>query len=125
MEKKILIVDDNADLLRILALQLKSEGYRTVQAVNGKEAVHIATMELPDLILMDIMMPVMSGLEATSLIRQELKTRSIPIIAVTAKISIEDRKEIIRGGCDDFLSKPYTTQELTSCIEKLLKQDNS
>ena len=125
MAKKILIADDNADLIRILSLQLKNAGYSTVTAVNGKEAVEFARTQLPDLILMDVMMPVMNGLEATRLIRQDPETRSIPIIAVTAKITPQDQKELLNEGCDDYLSKPYTTKELTSCIDKLLQQGKS
>ena len=91
MKKKILIVDDNPDLISILQVLLKNKGYDTVQATNGMQAVDIATAQLPDLILMDIIMPVTDGFEATRLIRQNPKTSSIPILAVTALGVHKDR----------------------------------
>ncbi len=121
MKKKILIVEDNPDLIDILHLQLKNQGYDTVQAMNGKQAVDMATAQLPDLILMDIILPVLNGYQATRLIRQNPKTHSIPILAVTAKITIADKKECLQSGCNDHIAKPFTTKELVSRIEKLLK----
>ncbi len=91
MKKKILIVDDNPDLVCILQVQLKIKGYDTVQATNGMQAVDITTAQLPDLIVMDIMMPQMTGLQAARLIRKNPKTHFIPILAVTAKITLEDK----------------------------------
>jgi len=124
MKKKILIVEDNPDLNKVLELLLKSP-YETILAVNGKQAVDIATAQLPDLILMDIIMPEMDGLEATRLIRQNPKTRSIPIIAVTATNSAKIRGECLQSGCNDYIAKPFTIKELVSRIEKLLKQDSA
>jgi len=124
MKKKILIVDDNPDLIRILHLQLKNQGYDTIQAMNGKQAVDMATAQLPDLILMDLMMPEMNGLEATRLIRENSNTRSIPILAVTAKTTTTDKEECLKSGCNDYMSKPFTTKEMASRMEKLLKQNS-
>jgi len=121
MKKKILVVDDNPDLIFILQVQLKNKGYDTVQATNGMQAVDIATAQLPDLIVMDIMMPQMNGLQAARLIRQNPKTRSIPILAATAKITIADKEECFQSGCNDHMDKPFTTKELVSRIEKLMK----
>jgi len=125
MEKKILIVDDNPDLICILQVLLKNKGYDTVQATNGKQAVDIATAQLPDLIVMDIMMPQMNGLQAARLIRENPKTRSIPILAVTAKFSYEDTQECLESGFNDHIAKPFTGTQLASRIEKLLKQDST
>ncbi len=122
MKKKILVVDDNPDLIFILQVQLKNKGYDTVQATNGMQAVDIATAQLPDLIVMDIMMPQMNGLQAARLIRQNPKTRSIPILAATAKITIADKEECFQSGCNDHIDKPFTTKELVSRIEKLMKK---
>jgi CheY-like chemotaxis protein len=119
--KKILIVDDDLDLCHILQTVLDRLGYDTVLAVNGKEAVDLATSQLPDLILMDIMLPVMDGLQATRLIRENSNTQSTPILAMTARVSLEDKKNCFLSGCDDFIAKPFTVKEMTSCIEKLLK----
>ena len=121
MKKKILIVDDNPDLISILELQLKIKGYDTVPATNGKQAVDIATDELPDVIVMDIMMPLMNGLEAARLIRENPKTRSIPILAATAKMTHADTKECLESGFNDHIAKPFTATQLTSRIEELLR----
>jgi len=122
MKKKILIVDDNPDLISILQVQLENKGYDTVQAANGRQAVDIATAQLPDLIVMDIMMPQMNGLQAARLIRKNPKTRSIPMLASTAKMSHADTKECLESGFNDHIGKPFTSTQLASRIEKLLKQ---
>ncbi len=80
----------------------------------------MAASQLPDLVLLDIMLPNMDGLEAARLIRQNPKTHSIPILAVTAKVSPEDREKCLQNGCNDHLAKPFTLEELASKIEKLL-----
>jgi len=124
MKKKILIAEDDLALNRILQLLLKGR-YDTIRAINGKEAVEIAATQKPDLILMDIVLPVMNGYQATRLIRQNPKTHSIPVIAVTALTSSEEREECFQSGCDDHIAKPFTTKDLLPCIEKLLKQSSA
>ncbi len=124
MKKKILIVDDDLDMIDLLQSQVKALGYDSIVAGNGKQAVDMATSQLPHLILMDIMLPVRDGLEATRQIRQNPKTRSIPILAVTALSSRRDKEKCLKSGCDDYLSKPFTQftrLQLGSRIEKLLK----
>ncbi len=123
MKKKILIVEDNPDLSKVLELLLKNP-YETISAKNGEEAVDLAVTEIPDLIIMDIIMPEMDGLEATRLIRQNPQTRSIPILAITAGVSIGIEKECSHAGCDDFMAKPFTYEQLIPRIRKLLKQDS-
>jgi len=125
MKKKILMVDDDLDLCLIFQTVFELLGYDSVFAVNGKEAVEIATTQKPDLILMDIMMPVLNGYQATRLIRQNPKTRSIPVIAVTALTSTEEREQCFWSGCDDYIAKPFTAKEIASRIKKLLKQKSS
>jgi len=122
MKKKILIVDDNPDLICILQLHLKIKGYDTVQATNGREAVDIATVQLPDLIVMDIMMPQMNGLQAACLIRENPKTSSIPMLAATAKMSHADTQECLENGFNDHIAKPFTATQLASRIEKLIEK---
>jgi len=124
MKKKILIVDDNEDLIKIVQMSFK-DSYETLSAKNGEEAVGLAVMEVPDLIIMDLMMYEMNGLEAIRLIRQNPKTRSIPIIAITGGLSNTVEDECSRIGCDDYVSKPFTAAELSSRIKKLLKQNNA
>ena len=124
MKKKILIVDDNEDLNKFVQMSLK-DSFETISAINGEDAVDLAVTEVPDLIVMDLMMYEMNGLEATRLIRQNPKTRSIPIIAITGGLSNTIENECSRIGCDDYLSKPFTAAELSSRITKLLKQNGS
>ncbi len=123
MKKKILIVEDNPDLSKVLELLLKIP-YETISAKNGDEAVDLAVTVVPDLIIMDIIMPEMDGLGATRLIHQNPQTRSIPILAITAGVSNSIEDECSQAGCDDFISKPFTIVQLSSRIEKLLKQDS-
>jgi len=124
MKKKILIVEDDLDIVDLLQSQVKALGHDSIVAGNGKQAVDMATSQLPHLILMDIMLPVMDGLDATRQIRQNPKTSSIPIIAVTALSSRKDKEKCLQSGCDDYLSKPFTQftrLQLGSRIEKLLR----
>ncbi len=120
-KKKILIVEDNPDLSKVLELLLKSP-YETISANNGEEAVDMAVTEVPDLIIMDLMMPEMNGFEAARLIRQVPKTRSIPILAITAGLSNRIEEECSRIGFEDFMAKPFTYEQLIPRIRKLLKQ---
>ena len=119
--KRILIVEDNLDLTYILLRLVENAGYDSILAVNCQEAVDMAASQYPDLILMDIMMPVMDGLAATRLIRDNPKTSSIPIIAVTAMSSLTDKEKCLQNGCDDYMSKPFTPSQLAANIEKHLK----
>lgn len=120
-KKRILIVEDNLDLTYILLRLVENAGYDSILAVNGQEAVDMSVSQYPDLILMDIMMPVMNGLEATRLIRENPKTSSIPIIAVTAMSSMQDKEKCLQNGCTDYMSKPFTPSQLVANIEKHLK----
>lgn len=120
MDKKILIVDDNQELVRALQLLLKD--YDLILADTGKQAVEIAFTLHPDLILMDILMPEMDGLQATRMIRQNPQTRSIPILAVTASVNLDIEQECSQSGCDDFIAKPFTIEQLASRINTLLQQ---
>ncbi len=124
MKKKILIAEDDPAMNRVLQLHLKHL-YETIPAMDGKQAVDIAATQLPDLILMDIIMPVLNGYQATRMIRQNPKTFSIPIIAITALTSSEEREECFRKGCNDFIAKPLIAEDLLPSIEKLLKQDSA
>ncbi len=124
MRKKILIVEDIPGLIHILLLEVQRLGYETILASNGEEAVDMAATHLPDLILMDMVMPVMSGFEATRLIRQNPKTHSIPILAVTALDGNKYEQECFQSGCDDHIAKPFSFNQLASRIEKLLKKSS-
>jgi len=117
---KILIVEDNSDMADMIQMTLDHWGYDSITAENGKEAVDMADYQLPDLVLLDIMLPNMDGFEAARLIRQNPKSHSISILAVTAKAFPKDREECLKNGCNDYLAKPFTLEELASKIEKLL-----
>jgi CheY-like chemotaxis protein len=120
MARKILIAEDNPDMVDMIQTLLEVWGYDSITAKTGKEAVDMAASQLPDLVLMDIMLPNTDGLEATRLIRQNPKTHSIPILAITAKVFPKDREECLQNGCNDYLSKPFPAQELASRIKKLI-----
>jgi two-component system, cell cycle response regulator DivK len=120
-KKRILIAEDNLDLTYILLRLVENAGYDSILAVNGREAVDMAASQQPDLILMDVMMPVMDGIEATRQIRQNPKTSSIPIIAVTAMSSIRDKERCLENGCNDYMSKPFTPSQLSAKIQQVLK----
>ncbi len=118
--KKVLIVEDHPDLVDRLTRQLKRLGFAVISASNGMRGVEKAITEKPDLILMDIMMPVMDGREATRIIRSNKKTKNIPILATTAITEKSQLRECIEAGCNDYIMKPFAPKELASHIEKLL-----
>ena len=123
MREKILIVEDNAQNMRLIEMTLRSRGYTILKATDGIEALDIATRECPDLIIMDIQLPRMSGVEVTVRLRQMLEFKTIPIIAVTAYAMKGDEEKFAKAGCDAYLAKPVNTRKLPGMIaEMLLKQ---
>jgi CheY-like chemotaxis protein len=118
---KILLVEDNEMNRDMLSRRLARNGFEVVVAVDGEQAVTMASAEKPDLILMDMSLPVMDGLEATRHIKAAPSTRSIPVIALTANALVEDRERALAAGCDDFDTKPV---ELPRLMEKIRKQLN-
>lgn len=118
---RVLIVDDDERNLRLLDAYLAKEGYESIKACDGPEALEIAMHELPDLILLDGMMPRMTGFEVCRLLKQDRSTNLIPIVIVTALTSREDRLQSIEVGADDFLSKPVDKVELLSRMRALLR----
>ena len=121
MKKKILLVEDNPDTIDVVQKELEFLGYDTLTADDGGKAVEMAAAHLPDLILMDISLPKMDGLEATALIRKNPKTQSIPVLAATARALPGDREKCLQGGCNDYIAKPFTHRELGAALKKLLK----
>ncbi len=124
MKTKILLVEDNPSTMEVMKQELDVLGYDVAIARDGAEAVEMADSELPDLIIMDMLMPKMDGSEATARIRKNPKTKAIPILAATAKALPEDRDICLESGCDDYLSKPFSYRELHAAIEKLLKRQS-
>ncbi len=122
MKTKILLVEDNPATMEVMQQELEVLGYDVAVAKDGAEAVEMAGSELPDLIIMDMLMPKMDGSEATARIRKNPKTQAIPILAATAKALPEDRDKCLASGCDDYIAKPFSYRELHDAIEKLLKR---
>ena len=115
--KKILVVED-VDFNRDLIVQLLEDKYQVIEAVNGKEGIEIAHRERPDLILMDLSLPIMDGWEATRRLKANADLRLIPVIALTAHAMKGDEKKALAAGCDDYLAKPINEDELIAKIER-------
>jgi CheY-like chemotaxis protein len=117
---KILIVEDNEMNRDMLSRRLQRYGYGTIIAMDGKQAVDMAEDESPDIILMDLSLPIIDGWEATRQIKSNPITQQIPIIALTAHALSDDRNKAIQAGCDEYEIKPLDFPKLLSKIEKLL-----
>ena len=120
MAEKILIVDDDLDTLRLVGLMLQRQGYEIVAASNGTQALNMAQSDHPDLILLDVMMPDMDGVEVTRQLRQNEHTRDVPIIMFTAKTQVEDKILGFEAGADDYLTKPTQPRELFAHVKAVL-----
>lgn len=120
MGSKILLVEDNEMNRDMLSRRLALRSYEVVFAVTGEEAVQLAATSQPDLILMDLSLPVMDGWEATRRIRQAEEGKATPIIALTAHALHSDRDRALAAGCNDFDTKPVDMKRLLSKIEALL-----
>jgi two-component system cell cycle response regulator DivK len=112
MSKRILVVEDQADNRRILRDLLTSAGYEIIQAENGEEALAAAARDRPDLILMDIQLPLLDGYEATRRIKADPELRAIPIIVITSYALSGDESKARAAGCDAYVSKPYSPRAL-------------
>lgn len=122
MEDKILIVEDNPQNMRLMEMLLKARGFNyLLKAIDGEEALDVATRELPDLIVMDIQLPKLSGLEVTKILRQMPFFSHIPIIALTAYAMKGDKERFLEAGCDAYLSKPLSARELPAMINEMLQ----
>ncbi len=118
----VLLVEDTEDNRFMMRRLLEMTGYRVVEAMNGEEAVKLAKTESPNLILMDLSLPVIDGLAATRLIRKLPEFKSTPIIAVSAHDTTDFQSEAIEAGCNTYVTKPIDFNELEFLIAKLLKQ---
>ena len=119
---KLLLVEDNEMNRDMLSRRLEKRGYTLMLAIDGGQGVALAKSELPDLILMDLSLPVMDGWEATQLIKADPATKGIPVIALTAHAMESDRQKALNAGCDDFDTKPVELARLLIKIEELLKK---
>ena len=122
--KKILLVEDDKFNRIMLNRRLELKNYNVLCAHDGQEAINIAISEMPDLILMDLSIPIKDGLTATKEIKNNKVTMDIPIIALTAHAMDADKKEALEAGCDDFATKPVKFQALLNKMELLLDKNN-
>ncbi len=122
---KILLVEDNEMNRDMLARRLERKGYQVVSAVDGLAGVTMGQTESPDLILMDMSLPVLDGWEATRQLKASARTCSIPIIALTAHAMAGDRDKALDAGCDDYDTKPVELARLLGKIESLIKRNSS
>ena len=117
---KVLLVEDNEMNRDMLSRRLIRRGYEVVFAVDGQQGVDMAHSEKPDIILMDMSLPVMDGWEATKRVKSDAMTRTVPVIGLTAHAMSGDREKAIEAGCDDYDTKPVELDRLIEKIERLL-----
>ncbi len=122
---KILLVEDNEANRDMLSRRLVRKGFEVVMALDGQQAVDMAASENPDLILMDMSLPVIDGWEATRRVKSEQTTRGIPVIALTAHAMAGDREKALDAGCDDYDTKPIDFTRLLEKISVLLAQERT
>lgn len=122
MSQKILVVDDEADVVDLLSINLRSAGFAVVTAENGAAALAKARAELPNLIVLDIMLPQMSGLEVCKALKKDAPTSQIPIIMLTAKAEEVDKIVGLELGADDYVTKPFSPRELILRVKSVLRR---
>lgn len=120
MVKKILVVDDNLDNRTIIAHMLKLSGYQVVTASDGEQAIVATEHETPDLVLMDLSMPVLDGWSATSQIKAKAHLAHVPVIAVTGHVTHDDIERALAVGCSDYLAKPIDFETMLVKVQSLL-----
>ena len=125
MDKLILIVEDDSRNLTLFRDLLQRFGYATIEATNGKEGVRLAREHIPNLILMDIQLPVMDGIEATKILKSDVETKEIPVLALTSYAMKGDKEKILKAGCDEYLAKPIDVRELLKTIERYFSKVNT
>jgi len=119
-DETILIVEDNLLNRKLVEAILKPLGYRLLIAVNGKEAIEVATSERPDLILMDLQLPKVSGYEATQVLKSQPETAHITIVALTAHAMADERERAMAAGCDGYITKPVDTRVFPGQVRQYL-----
>lgn len=123
--KLVLIVEDNDLNMKLFRDLLQAHGYRTLHTRDGKDVLDLARNNKPDLILMDIQLPEVSGLEVTKWLKNDAELRRIPVIAVTAFAMKGDEEKIRAGGCEDYLSKPISVGKFIATVRKYLTSEAS
>src|SRR5215475_12105117 len=121
MKQKILVVDDEPDALELIEFNLKANGYEVITASDGEEALQKARSVLPQLIILDIMLPEVDGMEVCKILRRDQRTSGIPILMLTAKAAEIDRVLGLELGADDYVTKPFSPRELVLRVKRLLR----
>ena len=122
MSKRILVIEDTEDNRRILRDLLTRAGFELIEATDGESGVSMATVHRPDLILMDIQLPVFDGYEATRRIKANPETKHIPIIAVTSYALSGDESKAIAAGCNGYVAKPFSPRKILAMVQEFLPQ---
>lgn len=122
MKKKVLIVEDNELNMKLFDDLLGAHGYDTVKTRDGRTVLDLARSEKPDLIIMDIQLPEVSGLDVTQWLKADVELKSIPVIAVTAFAMKGDEEKIRQGGCEDYISKPISIGDFMTVIQRYLEK---
>ena len=120
MTKTILVVDDNPDMMELLTLRLEANDYKVLSAMDGLQAIELVKKECPDLIILDVMLPKMSGYETCRILKFDNHYERIPIILLTAKAQQSDKDMSVKVKADAFMNKPFDGEELMRRIEELL-----
>ena len=121
-DKKIIVVEDDKDLISLIKFNLKSEGFNVLLSPNGEDGLFTAKEEKPDLILLDWMLPILSGIEVLQRLKNNKDTKSIPVIFITAKGEENDKIRGLNSGADDYIVKPFSTKELIARIKANLRR---
>ena len=122
MANAILVADDDPDILSIVSMSLETQGYTVYKATNGREAVDLARQHHPDLILMDMMMPVVSGYEAVGELKADATTKDIVIVGLSAKAMATDMERATDVGIDGYITKPFRIAQVLSVVESYLSK---
>jgi len=117
---RILVADDDPLSIKLLNFRLRSVGHEVILAVNGGEALEITTREKPDLVLLDIMMPVMNGFQVLRKLKSQEETKDIPVIMLTSKVQEKDVVFGLEGGAEDYITKPFSFAELNARVNHVL-----
>jgi two-component system cell cycle response regulator DivK len=122
MAKLILIVEDEPRNLTLVRDLLQVSGYKTIEATDGEQGVELAKSKKPDLILMDVQMPKMDGLEATRILKADATTSNIPVLALTSYAMKGDKERILEAGCDGYIAKPIDIKEFLKLVTEYLSE---
>lgn len=116
----VLVAEDDPDILQLVAFRLERAGYEVIQATDGEEALRLVTERQPDLAVLDVMMPKVTGYDVTRQIRENQATTQIPVILLTARVQEADVARGFEAGADDYITKPFSPQELRSRVQAIL-----